>query len=435
MTGSGFVECPACAVYVPYATINMHLDTDCLAMGPPTKKQKREGSGQRTSSVATGDGYSGDATIHEAKTTKDEDSEPTVGLPHSGSPSIQKSTTCQGTWWNPGKDSRAVAVWIKSRPGQTTPLTALELKRLLPVEVLAHALPDSCARNLLISMLEDSPHWERGSWWFAGVHQKAPRTSCLYNFQEEASCAAPHPEKMEAESSPQEDDSTSVSFIHRPPTQALLEAASLVAVLVNQRLKNRKDELESSDREGWEPSYVLANLYKDGQDSVGAHSDRLTSLGPRPIIASLSLGARRSFRLTRKGLARLPADPSRIDRIDIPLPHNTLLIMWPPCQEEWVHEVPKTKSVGQHTVAGLQRVNLTFRKMKPDWSAMTPSCSCRRPAVLRAHTNGYFYVCDNTQGATCNFRARAPEVPNKASSTMMVALAKCPTGSGARSAP
>lgn len=37
--------------------------------------------------------------------------------------------------------------------------------------------------------------------------------------------------------------------------------------------------------QGWEPSYALANKYADGGAGIGPHSDRLTKLGPCPIIA------------------------------------------------------------------------------------------------------------------------------------------------------
>jgi alkylated DNA repair dioxygenase AlkB len=104
----------------------------------------------------------------------------------------------------------------------------------------------------------------------------------------------------------------------------------------------------------WRPSYVLANLYKDGQQSVGSHADRLSTLGPLPTIASLSLGAGRVFRLhpADASVAAMAAAAAAaasggvgssraavVSSIDIHLPHNSLLIMWPPTQEQWKHEV------------------------------------------------------------------------------------------------
>ncbi len=90
MTGSGFVECPACAISVPYATINIHLDMDCSAIGPPKKKkQKTKSSGLRSSSVANGAGNAGVSVIQETKLTDDAELEDTVGLPQTGSMSLQ----------------------------------------------------------------------------------------------------------------------------------------------------------------------------------------------------------------------------------------------------------------------------------------------------------------------------------------------------------
>ena len=40
---------------------------------------------------------------------------------------------------------------------------------------------------------------------------------------------------------------------------------------------------------------VLSNLYRDGNDSAGLHADA----EPGPVIASLSLGAERLYRLER----------------------------------------------------------------------------------------------------------------------------------------
>ena len=44
----------------------------------------------------------------------------------------------------------------------------------------------------------------------------------------------------------------------------------------------------------------LANLYRDGTDSMGFHSDDEPELGPEPTIASISLGARRRFVLRHR---------------------------------------------------------------------------------------------------------------------------------------
>lgn len=92
---------------------------------------------------------------------------------------------------------------------------------------------------------------------------------------------------------------------------------------------------------------VLANLYRDGRDSMGFHRDNEPELGPDPAIASLSLGATRVFVLKQKGAAP----------IRIPLAHGSLLFMNGQVQARHHHGVPKTKQeVGP-------RINLTFRRV------------------------------------------------------------------------
>ena len=58
----------------------------------------------------------------------------------------------------------------------------------------------------------------------------------------------------------------------------------------------------------WRASYCLCNNYRSFEDVVGAHSDHLTHIGKRPTIASLSLGATRRLRLTRRRCAPGPAE-------------------------------------------------------------------------------------------------------------------------------
>ena len=89
---------------------------------------------------------------------------------------------------------------------------------------------------------------------------------------------------------------------------------------------------------------VLCNLYRDGNDSVGLHADAEPEM--RPVIASVSLGAERLFRLKRKN-----GSVAFSER----LPHGSLLIMAGNTQEHFKHEVPKEPGVIQ------PRINLTFR--------------------------------------------------------------------------
>lgn len=91
---------------------------------------------------------------------------------------------------------------------------------------------------------------------------------------------------------------------------------------------------------------VLLNYYRDGQDSMGMHSDDEPELGPAPAIASLSLGATRTFILRHK-------TSGRTLRLD--LPDGSLLLMSGALQTHWLHGINKT------TKSMNPRVNLTFR--------------------------------------------------------------------------
>lgn len=59
-----------------------------------------------------------------------------------------------------------------------------------------------------------------------------------------------------------------------------------------------KDRLEEVT--GLTFNSMLANMYRDGHDSVAWHSDDERSLGPEPTIASLSFGDSRNFELRKK---------------------------------------------------------------------------------------------------------------------------------------
>ena len=94
---------------------------------------------------------------------------------------------------------------------------------------------------------------------------------------------------------------------------------------------------------------VLLNLYRDGNDSNGWHADNEKELGQNPVIASVSLGAPRLFKLKHRYDKNL--------KHQLLLESCSLLLMSGATQHYWLHQVPKTKKqVGP-------RINLTFRKV------------------------------------------------------------------------
>lgn len=98
---------------------------------------------------------------------------------------------------------------------------------------------------------------------------------------------------------------------------------------------------------------VLANLYRDGRDSVAWHADDEPELGRDPLIASLSLGAVRSFELRHRRARALGLGTLRLALSD-----GSLLVMRGSTQHHWQHRVPKEPAV---TAA---RLNLTFRLIR-----------------------------------------------------------------------
>ena len=110
-------------------------------------------------------------------------------------------------------------------------------------------------------------------------------------------------------------------------------------------LKNLNSLL--SELTGHEFTHCLANLYRDGSDSMGWHADNEKELGSEPLIASISLGMERNFQLKHK------INPDL--KHSLVLEHGSLLVMKGKTQEFWKHQLPKTKkAIGS-------RINLTFR--------------------------------------------------------------------------
>ena len=97
---------------------------------------------------------------------------------------------------------------------------------------------------------------------------------------------------------------------------------------------------------------VLANLYRDGRDCMGWHSDDEPELGAAPVIASVSLGATRRFVLKHR------REPER--KLTIELPHGSLLVMAGATQRNYRHALPRTAQVAA------ERINLTFRCIGAD---------------------------------------------------------------------
>jgi alkylated DNA repair dioxygenase AlkB len=124
-------------------------------------------------------------------------------------------------------------------------------------------------------------------------------------------------------------------------------------------------------------NHVLANRYRDGQDSMGFHADDEAELGPDPLVATLSLGATRTLVVRRrtaepsKGSAppamgyvgASPPPPTRArrkrdgERRRYPLAAGDLFVMGGTCQRHFHHGIPREPRVPA------ERISLTFRQL------------------------------------------------------------------------
>jgi alkylated DNA repair dioxygenase AlkB len=257
----------------------------------------------------------------------------------------------------------------------------------IPCLLVHNILPEAMADELLVEFMQESKDWGLLPVIIFQKQLQSSHTTAFY-VNSEASGRTYHYNGTKTEK----------KRIFPPLMQ---KAADIIAKHVNLVYPpSKRGDLEI--REEWKPDIVVANHYDGPQEGVGAHSDKLTYIGPRPVIASLTLGATRTFRLKR-----IAKGDTKAQTYDVLLRHNALLLMLPPCQEEFKHEVPKVGStlnstlgtLIQHPLAGTRRICLTFRMTRPEFADKVPNCSCNSPAELRPvikqeKTFGkYFYIC------------------------------------------
>ena len=115
----------------------------------------------------------------------------------------------------------------------------------------------------------------------------------------------------------------------------------------NEVLMYLKDKVEAITNTKY--NACLLNLYHDGTDGMGWHSDDENEIIQNSSIASLSFGADRKFSFKHKKTKQT---------LSLILENGSLLEMKEDTQKNWLHALPKTKKIKNI------RVNLTFRQMK-----------------------------------------------------------------------
>ncbi|MBQ4832900.1 alpha-ketoglutarate-dependent dioxygenase AlkB [Pseudoalteromonas sp. MMG010] len=95
---------------------------------------------------------------------------------------------------------------------------------------------------------------------------------------------------------------------------------------------------------------LLVNYYRDGNDTMGFHSDDEIELGPEPCIACISLGAERAIKLKHKASNKVS---------NFKLQSGSLLLMHGYSQRDYQHAIAK------QTALLHPRISLTFRYILP----------------------------------------------------------------------
>ena len=271
-----------------------------------------------------------------------------------------------------------------------------EVPSVAPAHIVRRVLPPALADALLRKLLADGD-WHRGTWTVGGKTSVNARRTRSFRIRmtgggefEALGGGA------DAQAREENGSSRARGYAACPE---LLEAARFVTAAA-------REVAPRSWKDDWEPTVAFGNRYDGGQEHVGYHSDFLMTMGPRPIIAGLSLGATREFRLRREATDYAP---SRV--VCMPAEHNSLIVMSRDCQEEWKHSVAKTSSVPFHAVAGETRFSLTFRRNRPEFSqAATRNCNCGKPAALKCAKGRYYYTCCMAGGDAsqkCSYYARS----------------------------
>ena len=93
----------------------------------------------------------------------------------------------------------------------------------------------------------------------------------------------------------------------------------------------------------------LLNLYHNGSEGMGWHSDAEKELKKNAAIASVSFGAERKFTFKHKD------SKETVSQI---LAHGSVLVMKDVTQSHWLHRLPPTTRITT------PRVNLTFRTIE-----------------------------------------------------------------------
>ncbi|KAG9056341.1 hypothetical protein FS842_010977 [Serendipita sp. 407] len=294
------------------------------------------------------------------------------------------------------------------RPPKLLPRTLATpalVSQYTPCTMHTSILPPELACQLFYAMLKEATDWSRNKWWLFDRVVESPHKTSFYA------------RNLERDLEQEDDMREAAKYWYNgrptaPPRTFLPEmeaACEIIERIVNDEIRKRGTlyplEWPSTEEHPWQANVAAANCYTGSKETVGFHSDQLTYLGPCPTIASLSLGTSRIFRL-REVIPQSERDERNAQTFNIPVVHNSLLIMHASCQERFKHCVPPqqtidafkplyppplylTKQEDEEEQAKMMpheisRINITFRFYRPDFAPKSiPRCHCGVPTILR----------------------------------------------------
>jgi len=137
-----------------------------------------------------------------------------------------------------------------------------------------------------------------------------------------------------------------VAFYSDPLIAYTYSSKTKIGLPWNDPLIILKNIVESLTKQTY--NACLLNLYHNGEEAMGWHSDNEKEIIANSSIASLSIGASRKFSFKHKVTK---------ETISIQLENGSLLEMKGTIQSHWLHALPKSKKITE------SRINLTFRQM------------------------------------------------------------------------
>jgi len=278
----------------------------------------------------------------------------------------------------------------------TEKVSLAEIERLCPVTVKVPAFEDEFAEDILKEFLQ--VQWRQGKRWLIDKEIVAHRLSTGFSFdrmrkQWEKTGFADHLRQVRV---------LLTNNVRRlnlaDPRSGFDRLRRACGCQPISTIKHLVKYLPTSMRGEWKPDFCVCNYYADGNDFLGAHSDPVGTIGPYAIIAAVTFGGARQFRL--KPVFDYTIPQGKLTGIGIRLPHNSLCVMWEGTQEFWRHEVPKDNHIIPHSLAGNGRLSFTFRQRASRHLSKAPVCKCNGRAVLKpvfknnSNFGRYFWSCN-----------------------------------------